>query len=95
MADQTTPRPWRAFGTKVEAFNDTVIPAGIVSPEDATLIVRAVNAHEALVEACQTCATLLDIDNDPGRIWGQSAKETMLKALYHALALARGDKEGE
>ena len=58
MSD-ATPRPWTANIVKwrtrscgvVTGANDDEITTSPITPEDAALIVRAVNAHEKLVEA--------------------------------------------
>lgn len=52
---------------------------------NASLIVRAVNAHDALVEACKTA---LDVLENDCTIDGQETERC--KLLQHALALAEG-----
>ena len=53
MKDKTTPRPWKEYpapySNRIEADGSSV--ASVRLPEDTELIVRAVNAHDALVEA--------------------------------------------
>ena len=59
QTDKATPRPWRAHGCVIEAASRcvTVTRGGIARADwqddcpDARLIVRAVNAHDALVSA--------------------------------------------
>lgn len=60
----------------------TLAVGRISKPENAALIVRAVNSHEALIEACE--AALLEQVDDMGR-----KSETHLK-LEAALKLAKG-----
>ena len=59
QTDKATPRPWRAHGCVIEAASRcvTVTRGGIARADwqddcpDARLIVRAVNAHDAMREA--------------------------------------------
>lgn len=56
MSDKTTPRPWRLGGGRVISGPDEVWVTDLdpdTALHDAQLIVQAVNAHEALVEALE------------------------------------------
>lgn len=53
---------------------------------NAELIVRAVNSHEALVEACKKALAVLECEAEP------QSTQTM-NQLRHALALAEGKGE--
>jgi hypothetical protein len=94
VSDTTTPRPWCA----VETPNWTLgiggvldrkivasIPAGSnTGAEDRALIVRAVNAHDALVAACEAASALIARLEDG---WDYTTPEG--QQLRAALAKAR------
>lgn len=75
--------PWRDEAILVDTFNADCI----YSPEDRKAycahIVRCVNAHAALVEACQAAKTLLES-------WGYSSGNSgVIRDCDAALALAK------
>ena len=70
MTDRTGPRPWRVkrpyYGeSSVVAKNNRVIywcyPYDDMENDNAELIVRAVNSHDALVEACESLVKRMTI----------------------------------
>lgn len=96
---EATPRPWRQWATdgdhgleitiEGEGHAVTYLPdQSDLSEANAALIVRAVNAHDALVEALEAAlATLEEWQADDGQ--GDDAAILNARA---ALALARGQK---
>lgn len=74
--DKATPRPWRAHGCVIEAASRcvTVTRGGIARADwqddcpDARLIVRAVNAHDAMREALR----MMDVDAIAARVRAMS-----------------------
>lgn len=80
--DLSTPRPWREFGAynndksktlyHIECDVNGRIGEHVASTTghnrevNASLIVRCVNNHEALLEACRRAYLLLDAENNHG-----------------------------
>ena len=68
---------------------------GPIARANAALIVRAVNAHEALVEACEADVRLMgNLLEDLERIAGPAVIRGIMDRMRHtraALALARGN----
>lgn len=73
MRDGATPRPWWLFSGKDfvyvihEETGDLIVEMGTrkKSRANATLIVRAVNNHKALLAACKTFTRQLQIEQCP------------------------------
>lgn len=93
-----TPRPWRASTRRTFADRGGYIdfvsdPHGKLElvgenmrPDDAALIVRAVNSHEALVQACEAgLARIVDAHRAAG-----IASHAIEKQIESAIALAKG-----
>lgn len=100
MKTQHTPTPWRkdkswtewtVRGSKNEVIIDQAGPydTPILSEPNANFIIRAVNAHEDLVAACQRVLDVLQdgsIDYDD-----QTVIEDMHDTLRNALSKAKGE----
>ena len=106
--DKATPRPWvvehdgesdeRTYFPVItfEARNIAVVEAYYGDgAANAALIVRAVNAHEALVTACEADVRLMgNLLEDLERIAGPAVIRGIMDRMRHtraALALARGN----
>ena len=97
--DKATPRPWQKYGgsydTKIEAGGSSV--ANVRRPEDANLIVRAVNAHDDLVEVCNEALEFVDnysdvVDGDYGQPRPNKAMQ-LVTVLRAALDKAKESKQ--
>jgi hypothetical protein len=90
-AEDRTPGPWHVprertiLGPNGEYIGELDIPA------DAAFIVRAVNAHDALVAALLEAERFLDYFASYGRVFvGPGTPESALATVRAALALAEG-----
>ena len=106
--DKSTPRPWLAYGCVIESASRcvAVTRGGIARADwqddcpDARLIVRAVNAHDAMREALRPFSALLaahhaDVPDDRPIFGINDAVFTAgdLRAARAALALADNDTD--
>ena len=103
MMDKSTPRPWPPLWVDKRPNSGTFITAGkalaiarispIVKPGGAEYIVRAVNAHDALVEACNMAARYITDENIKSDFSdeGYAYYDDVCDALLAALALVGGD----
>lgn len=55
MSDQSMPRPWREYGSGYTSIKDAEGNTVALAPikQARSLIVRAVNSHDALLAACE------------------------------------------
>jgi len=101
--DRATARPWKtllcqsgwhvvdADNRFVAAMTDGTGQVGATDESRAALIVRAVNAHDALVEACEAASAIMS--HAPGCLGDPlpCAACKCIDQLDAALALARGN----
>jgi hypothetical protein len=89
-----SPRPWKQDGDEViDATGNYIVDCryegDAVANENATLIVRAVNAHEAMVEALAWAMYQI---NEPRLVRGQNDEHVAAwQKARAALRLARGE----
>ena len=92
MTDNTTPRPWRhetdgiASLDWIEGANGSLV-AMQVAPNNAALIVRAVNAHDDLVRALDAIMASLHEERDTKL--ASLSRDDMIALARAALAKAK------
>lgn len=101
MDAKHTPTPWKTNGKSITASNGGLIAstgfdvADEGRLEDAQFIVRAVNAHKALFNACvMACASMDELASNAGDVeeWNDGGHAyTALDMLRAAIAKAKGE----
>jgi hypothetical protein len=93
-----TPRPWTSHSSLIRGPGGLIVATTLDNPEDAELIVRAVNAFDARVIVEPARATVAIVDaviaemsaveiGDASRDWGEVVKRKRAHALDRVSAL--------
>lgn len=96
--DPKPPQPTQKFEQHgyLVVVNDCEMVARCETNEDAALIVRAVNAHDALVEACEAALACIREEMASDNVFVSSIQWDATKdKLRAALELAKAKPQGE